>query len=119
MSFKVLTETDAINGTSMMGYVNITRAQLENVFGLPNEYEAFEGDGKVTTEWMLLLNGEHVVTIYDWKRYENGAPGLAEKYDWHVGGHSESVVDLLFAELEANGMKRVEVDSVGGVFCEA
>jgi hypothetical protein len=59
------------------------------------------------------------VTIYDWKRYENGAPGLAEKYDWHVGGHSESVVDLLFAELEANGMKRVEVDSVGGVFCEA
>jgi hypothetical protein len=92
------------NGTSLKGYIpGTTREQLEKVFGSPEEYG--EGD-KVTTEWMFTIDGE-VGTIYDWKRYEDGAPEFDERYDWHVGGHGEGIVKLVLDALAQSG-KRME-----------
>jgi hypothetical protein len=81
-----------INGTSLKGYTGkITRRKLEQVFGLPEQYG--EGD-KVTTEWIFTIDNE-VGTIYDWKRYEQGAPDLDEPYDWHIGGQNDKIVKLI------------------------
>jgi len=73
-----------INGTSLVGYVTATREEIEEVFGEPD----YEGDGsnKVTTEWDILFADGTVATIYDWKRYEEGAPDYDEVYEWHIGG---------------------------------
>jgi hypothetical protein len=27
--------------------------------------------------------------VYDWKRYEEGAPALSEIYEWHIGGYND------------------------------
>jgi hypothetical protein len=72
------------NGTSLQGYVfDKTRADLEAAFGSPVEYE--EGD-KVTLEWILIFDDGVTATIYDWKRYELGTPGMYESVDWNIGG---------------------------------
>ena len=52
----------------------------------PYEYEMDESDGKVTTEWIARFDDGAVATVYDWKRYDEGAPGMDEVYDWHIGG---------------------------------
>lgn len=85
------------SGTSLRGYIKpTTRRQLEQVFGSPIEYE--DGD-KVTTEWVFTIEGK-IATVYDWKRYEEGAPELDEPYEWHVGGHNSEVVELITQALE-------------------
>lgn len=81
MSF---TRVDNANGTYSVGSVSATRRDIESVFGAPDEFG--EGD-KVTTEWDVTWSDGTVSTIYDWKRYESGAPGMDEWYEWHVGGH--------------------------------
>lgn len=87
-------------GTSLMGYIEpTTRQQLEAVFGSPVEY----GDGdKVTTEWTLSIDGT-TATIYDWKRYEQGAPRIDEPYKWHIGGRSKDAVRLVELALKRRG----------------
>jgi hypothetical protein len=47
---------------------------------------------KVTTEWIIKFEDGTIATIYDWKRYEEGAPVLNEVYEWHIGGYSETAV---------------------------
>jgi hypothetical protein len=81
-----------INGTYLQGEVMATRKELISVFGNPTEYP--EGD-KVTTEWCIKFDNGLVASIYDWKRYEQGAPELDEIYDWHIGGTSVDVVSLV------------------------
>lgn len=91
-----------INGTHFVGEITCTRRALELAFGKPND-----GDGyKVTTEWCIEFPEGQVATVYDWKRYEEGAPGQEEMYSWHVGGHDKDVVDyvyrtVLYAVLDA------------------
>ena len=93
---------DVANGTSLMGYVHgVTRQDLEKVFGSPMEYG--EGD-KVTTEWIFSIDGE-IGTLYDWKRYEYGAPEMDEPYDWHVGGKTTAVVKLVTDALRKSGVR--------------
>lgn len=76
-------------GSSLVGYLeNVTRSELEQTFGTPWEYEPDHGDGKITTEWIITIDGE-LATIYDWKRSE--APDYNERITWHVGGFSRSV----------------------------
>lgn len=85
-------ENDAalnITGTSLKGYVRTTLAELTEVFGEPTYTEA-SGDGKVNTEWVLLID-DVLVTIYDWKT-DKTPTGL---YDWHVGGHDSSAEALV------------------------
>lgn len=77
-------------GTSLRGRISTTRAKLSEVFGQPHFYG--EGD-KVTTEWIIEFEDGTVATIYDWKRYELGIPGLNEIEEYHIGGFSFDAVD--------------------------
>lgn len=87
-SFKTHNDPGAnieVNGTSLSGYISCTRNQLQQMFGEP----MYNGPGdKVTTEWLIKFDDGMVVTIYDWKRYDNG-PGLNEVYQWHIGSHQQ------------------------------
>ena len=82
------TTSDRVSGTSFMGYLPTTYDKLVELIGEPNY--GLSGDGKVTCEWVLDIDGT-VVTIYDWKC---GSTPMGE-YDWHVGGHSTKAVKAL------------------------
>lgn len=75
-------------GTSLQGYVTATRAEIEAVFGAPTMAHNDTSD-KVTTEWNIRFVNDVVATIYDWKRYEQGAPEMNERIEWHIGGHDK------------------------------
>lgn len=77
------------SGTSLMGYVETTLETLTKAFGEP--YDWGYGD-KVTTEWTLVFEDSTIATIYDWKRYDLGAPSADELYEWHIGGNSKDAV---------------------------
>jgi hypothetical protein len=99
----MITRTEEIDGTHLIGYAKTTRADLTALFGKPIEYE--EGD-KVTVEWGIKL-GSTVATIYDWKRYEEGTPDMTELYTYHVGGRDEKALDLVNTLLDLG--KRVQL----------
>lgn len=84
-----------IEGTGLVGYVTGTRREIEAVLGAPDEYGESDGDGKVTTEWLIRFDDGTVATIYDWKRYEDGAPGMDELYRWHIGGREGTAVRMV------------------------
>lgn len=109
MEIKLLTDDQwqMTSGTSLVGYVHGTRRELEKVFGVPGEFG--EGD-KVTTEWMFTIDGE-VGTIYDWKRYEDGAPEIDEPYDWHIGGHGKRIAELVLDAMSESGMRMEDVNA--------
>ena len=81
--------TTEVNGTGLVGVVTTTRRALEQMFGKPFEYtdDYPYWDGKTTTEWLIEFDDGVIATVYDWKRYESGAPALDETYTWHIGGH--------------------------------
>ena len=90
------------SGTSLMGHVNATYAELVKVFGEPTERD---GD-KNTVGWSLefrvgrgkqgLEDIENLrATIYDWKPMCTPF----ECYDWHIGGDSPRVVRLISHKL--------------------
>lgn len=79
---------EAVNGTSLKGYISIDYATLVELFGQPEE-----GDGyKVDAEWVLQFSNGVVATIYNWKDGRNycGDEGLdvEDICDWHIGGKS-------------------------------
>ena len=87
---KYTTHNDApidTNGTHLFGYIQATRAQLEVAFG-PAEECGGEED-KVTTMWEIQFDNDSVATIYDWKRYGQGAPEPHELESWHIGALSK------------------------------
>jgi hypothetical protein len=75
-------------GTCLQGHVRTTLAELTEVFGAPT-YTQPSPDGKINTEWVLLIDGV-LVTVYDWKT-DTTPTGV---YDWHVGGR-DSRADAL------------------------
>lgn len=89
MKFKNVNQEE-VSFTGLQGYIKRTRAQLVAAFGEPQTVESL--DGKITTEWMLKFEDRTVATIYDWKRYDLGAPSDHELYDWHIGGYSAKAV---------------------------
>jgi len=87
---KVLREpTDQTNGTYLQGHIETTYRELVDRFGEPT-FENYDPREKVNAEWVLEINGK-IATIYNWK---TGRVPMG-KYNWHVGGHDSSVVDLL------------------------
>ena len=96
MKFYASNDIDSI-GTSLQGYVTTTQLDLIDTFGEPIRCEA--DHDKVTLEWVIYFETDdmkdQVATIYDWKRYEDGTPGLDEIYEYHIGGHSREVVSLV------------------------
>jgi hypothetical protein len=97
MKFKLTTQ-DNVSFTSLQGYVSSTRRQLVAVFGEPRPVESL--DGKITTEWMLEFADKTIATVYDWKRYELGAPSDDEVYDWHIGGYNYKAVVRVCDEIQ-------------------
>lgn len=86
MKFTMISRETTFYPTHLMGYATSTRRALEQQFGTPFTYSQRDSDGKVTTEWIIKFEDGVVATIYDWKRYEMGAPALDEVYEWHIGG---------------------------------
>ena len=92
MEFKTGNSLDTTGtGTSLQGYVTTTRSSLIQTVGMPT-FSSDEDYEKVTTEWIIKFQDGTIATIYDWKRYEEGAPVLNEVYEWHIGGYSETAV---------------------------
>ena len=84
------TDYVSADGTWLQGHIVATRREIEAVFGAP----AYEDEGdKVTTEWNILFDDGTVSTIYDWKRYELGAPAMDERITWNIGGKSFAAVE--------------------------
>ena len=91
-------------GTSLMGYVKTTYADLEEKLGFPT---STYGD-KTTVEWNLMIavdsDGEGgdfdyvTATIYD---YKTDYPPTGE-YDWHIGGFSKKAVEAVEGALETD-----------------
>lgn len=99
---KFTVDHNAGAGTSLMGYLEYTTLEeLINAFGEPQRWE--EGD-KVTVEWTILFDDGVIATIYDWKRYELGTPGLTERYDYHIGGNCTDAVDRVVSVLSQKSM---------------
>jgi len=100
MKFKLVSQKSGkANFTSLQGYVDATRQQLVAVFGEPEPIES--SDGKVTTEWIIEFADKTIATIYDYKRYELGAPKDDEVYEWHIGGHTRRALENAQATWEA------------------
>lgn len=75
------------NGTSYRAIIKIPYKDLKAKLG----YETNDDDidGKVDTEWVILFENGMVGTIYNWY-------GSNLKDEWHIGGHSDNVVDLVY-----------------------
>ena len=104
MKFMTLSENDSdMNGTSLQGYIETTREHIETVFGSPSISLGNDSGSKVTTEWCVLFEDGTRVTVYDWKRYEDGAPEMDELLDWHIGGDSLFAVSRVVEALGIAG----------------
>lgn len=104
---------DETAGGSGMGYIfDVTRAEIETVFGKPTFDEAvepFSGDGKLTVSWCIRFEDGTGAEIYDWKRYELGTPAMDERIDWNIGGDSFRAVELVAAELGVTPRSRQDI----------
>jgi hypothetical protein len=89
------------NGTSLKGYVTASFNKLVEVFGEPSLNDPPSNYEKVTREWVLGFPCGTVATIYNWKNYGTD-PLDHEDYQWHIGGHTSSAVELV---LDAIGNK--------------
>jgi hypothetical protein len=95
--------TDDINWTSLKGEIDISYAELVEVFGEPH---GVGDEYKVDAEWAFEFNIKEedsdrlvVATIYNYKdgKNYNGAEGLdvEDIRDWHIGGRSPLAVELI------------------------
>lgn len=100
-------ETADIGGTCLQGYILTTYANLVKHFGEPSH----DGDGyKTDAEWVLTDENGTVVTLYNWKdgpNYcgEDGTP-VEDILEWHIGGRSDKVVDLIHEEIPASEVRK-------------
>jgi hypothetical protein len=99
-------------GTSLRGYIRATRNEIEQVFGAPT-YTVTSGDDKVTTEWVLDFGNEVVATIYDWKRYEQGAPEMDERIVWNIGGRSHDALIVIGLAMATTTFVNYPFDTFG------
>lgn len=88
------------SGTSLQGYITATQSDLIDTFGEPIRFD--EDTDKVTLEWTIQFVNDEIATIYDWKRYELGTPGMNEVCEYHIGGNSRDVVSLVKEAMHPN-----------------
>lgn len=80
-------------GSSLKGYIQTTRSNIETIFGEPTWFTP-SSDEKTTAEWVVEVDGV-IGTIYDWKRYEMGTPAMDELTYWNIGGFSIEATDKI------------------------
>jgi hypothetical protein len=77
------------NGTSLLGIIETTYAELVRVFGPQHN----DGDGdKVRAEWDFVIKDSDpkiIFTIYDWK--ESRPKHLVT--EWHFGGFNQTGIE--------------------------
>jgi len=104
--YKVNENVDC-NGTSLIGYVDASYADLVAALGEP--VSSCSVDYKVTTEWLLEDENGDPVTLYDYKQtslYDPRLPSVEEfrtkpRHRWHIGGNDSLDLDGFKAWLEA------------------
>jgi len=83
---KINDRTSDINGTSLVGYVKTTYANLVDKLGEPEtDYD------KSTAHWIIEASDGTVATVYDYK----GWTTPQDEYHWHIGGRNQSKALLL------------------------
>ena len=119
LDMKVDPAIDA-TGSSFMGNVKTSYAELVEVFGEPIAHNS--ADGKVTAEWKIEFginddltwakpmhpgdihsDRSVIATIYDWK---TGETPLGE-YNWHIGGHNIEAAWFVQDMIDAHREKTV------------
>ena len=90
MNFKTHNNKEIdVCGTSLVGKIETTYAQLVELFGEPTPSDEYKSDA----EWEIELEDGTVNTIYNWKNGRNylGIDGLdvEDITDWHIGGFEE------------------------------
>jgi hypothetical protein len=100
---ELLWKFDDVKDSSLVGYIECAKCELESVFGRPtNEYEGNEvaDDGKVQHEWWLKINGT-ALTIYDYKMYREIDDD--EKITWHIGSSSiQALFELMVVGFDSS-----------------
>lgn len=83
-------------GTGFVGRMpdGTTYKELARVFGKPQR--GLSADGKIQAEWTGSINGLPF-TIYDYK----AETGPKANTDWHIGGKTTLVANLLVAYFKA------------------
>lgn len=92
--------------TSLQGYVTASFARLKQLFGEP--MPIVEGDGKVSTQWVLMGSDGSAINVYDYKEtdlYSRNLPNIHQfraksSYDWHVGAQNKTGADRFIGWLE-------------------
>jgi hypothetical protein len=83
---KINDRTSDINGTSLVGYVKTTYANLVDKLGEPEtDYD------KSTAHWTIEASDGTVATVYDYKEWTTPQ----DEYHWHIGGHNQAKALLL------------------------
>lgn len=77
------------NLTSKRGCIVATMAEIEAVFGPPHE-----GVDLSHFEWDIVFENGVVATIYD-HRWATITQLQSERFQWHVGGHSDAAPELV------------------------
>ncbi len=92
MDVRITDEADTC-GTSLLGYLDISYAELVEKLGEPTS----DGDEcKVDAEWGLAFEDGTVATIYNYKDGPNSGGGCVEDIrDWHIGGRNKCAVKLV------------------------
>lgn len=98
-----------VNGTSLMGEINIGYRQLVKIFGEPSK-----GDGyKVDAVWDIQFKDGTVATVYNYKdgRNYNGDEGMATNKirDWHIGGFNRAAFNRVTEVVNKKLKKQLRV----------
>ena len=102
-----------VAGTSLRGKVMASYETLVEVFGEPN----IPAGDKVWNDWGIEFEGGNPddddwdvvdVTIYDWKEPDADVARRG-KYMWHVGAKTHLGVELVYAALGDEILKRNEI----------
>lgn len=95
-----LGELSNTSGTSLIDYITATYEELVNTFGEPN---SATDEYKTDAEW-TIDTPDGVATIYNYKNGHNylGKDGMDvwDITEWHIGGHSPSIMEWILEALE-------------------
>ncbi len=102
------------NGSCLQGYFGCSYRQLVALLGAPSSDtwgSPYDGDGKVSTEWLVRDEHDNVFTVYDYKEtslYDDCLPSVADFrrqifHRWHIGGHGSCADFVAWLDRNING----------------